>query len=142
MIIREFQGAYRWLSNFSACKIVLDGVEYASVEHAYMSAKSTDSKWKLFCSLTKSPGVVKKASRSIALPQDWDSQKVLVMKQCLEQKFSQEPYRSLLLATHNAVIQEGNRWGDTFWGVCLRTGIGKNILGKLIMGIRQSIVVK
>ena len=38
-MIKEFKGDYRWLSNFTPCKIELDGFIYPSVEHAYMSAK-------------------------------------------------------------------------------------------------------
>jgi len=33
-----------------------------------------------------------------------------------------------LLSTGNCEIQEGNYWGDTFWGVC--KGKGENNLGK------------
>lgn len=54
-MISEFQGNFRWLSNFAPCKIILDGIEYPSVEHAYMSAKSSERSWKLFCSNTSSP---------------------------------------------------------------------------------------
>ena len=46
MDILEFQGEYRWLSNFSPCEIILDGITYKSVEHAYMSAKSENEEWK------------------------------------------------------------------------------------------------
>jgi predicted NAD-dependent protein-ADP-ribosyltransferase YbiA (DUF1768 family) len=54
-------------------------------------------------------------------------------------KFSQEPYRTLLLNTGNILIQEGNRWGDTFWGVDLNTNVGENKLGLLIMQIREQL---
>jgi predicted NAD-dependent protein-ADP-ribosyltransferase YbiA (DUF1768 family) len=35
-MIIKFQGDYSWLSNFSQCSIILDGIEYPSVEHAYI----------------------------------------------------------------------------------------------------------
>jgi len=44
------------MSNFTPVKIILDNVEYYSVEHAYMSAKSQDKSWKEFCQ-TKKPRV-------------------------------------------------------------------------------------
>ena len=65
--------------------------------------------------------------------------RVDVMRQLLEQKFEQEPYRSLLLETGHIYLIEGNTWGDTFWGVDLETGEGTNVLGNLIMEIRRAL---
>jgi predicted NAD-dependent protein-ADP-ribosyltransferase YbiA (DUF1768 family) len=63
------------------------------------------------------------------------------MKQCLCQKYAQEPYKSLLIATKHKYLQEGNNWEDKFWGVCLETNEGENILGKLIMEIRERLIL-
>jgi predicted NAD-dependent protein-ADP-ribosyltransferase YbiA (DUF1768 family) len=49
-MIKEIQNEHRWLSNFAPVKINLDGIEYPSVEHAYMPAKSDNAEWKKFCS--------------------------------------------------------------------------------------------
>lgn len=138
-MIREFQGEYRWLSNFAPVKIVLDDMEFPSVEHAYMSAKCERISWKVFCMETIRPGEVKKKSRGIELVKNWEEIKLEVMALCLLQKFAQEPYRSLLIATGNKIIQEGNYWNDKFWGVCLKTNKGENNLGKLIMQVRDTI---
>jgi len=139
-MIKEFQRDYRWLSNFASAEVVLDGVKYASVEHAYMSAKSSDPKWKAFCADAKnSPGDVKRKSRTIDLRPDWEEVKLSIMEQCVRQKMNQEPYRSKLLATGKEHIQEGNTWKDTFWGVDLKTGNGHNHLGKIIMKIRKEL---
>jgi len=62
------------------------------------------------------------------------------MSECIEQKFNQEPFKALLLATKNEFIQEGNRWGDKFWGFCLKTNQGENNLGKLIMKKREGLL--
>jgi predicted NAD-dependent protein-ADP-ribosyltransferase YbiA (DUF1768 family) len=59
------------------------------------------------------------------------------MWECLNQKFRQEPFSTLLLATGDMYIQEGNFWGDTFWGVDLNSKIGENRLGKMRMEIRE-----
>jgi hypothetical protein len=138
-MIKEFQKENRWLSNFVPCTIILEGKIYSSVEHAYMSAKCTDQEWKLFCQKTKKPGQVKKASRGIKLRSNWEEIKIDIMKECLKQKYNQEPYKTKLKETGDQFIQEGNWWNDKFWGVCLKTGKGKNILGKLIMEIRKEI---
>lgn len=137
-MIKEFQNEYRWLSNFAPCKIILEGVEYPSVEHAYMSAKSDDEDWKYFCSNPNNKaGDVKRQSKYIQLKRNWDSIKISVMEECVNQKFTQEPYKSKLLATGDVYLQEGNRWNDKFWGVCLKTNKGENHLGKLIMNVRK-----
>ena len=58
---------YSWLSNFAPCKIILDGIEYASVEHAYISTKSDNQEWKIFCKNEPKAGKVKRASSDITL---------------------------------------------------------------------------
>lgn len=102
-----------------------------------MSAKSNDIKWKNLCQNTKKPGDVKRASRKIKLRSDWENIKIEVMRKCIDQKFNQEPYKTKLIQTENEFIQEGNYWGDEFWGVNLKNGKGKNILGNLIMEKRE-----
>jgi len=139
-MIKEFKYEYRWLSNFVPCNIELDGQMYKSVEHAYQSAKSEDDlNWKEFCVLETSSAEVKRQAKLIILRKDWDIVKENIMMDCLRQKFSQEPYKQLLLDTKNEQIQEGNWWGDDYWGVSLKTGQGQNKLGKMIMKIRQEI---
>ena len=138
-IIKEFQGEFRWLSNFAPCEILFVDGKYKSVEHAYMSAKSFDPEWKEFCQTEEKPGVIKKASRGIELIPNWNELKLIAMADCLVQKFNQKPYKQKLMDTGIAYIQEGNRWGDTFWGVDLRTGKGCNTLGVMIMAIRASL---
>jgi ribA/ribD-fused uncharacterized protein len=139
-IIKQFQNEYRWLSNFAPAEVILDGITYASVEHAYMSAKSDEIKWKTFCADAKnSPAAVKKESKLLKLRSDWEKIKINVMEDCVRQKMRQEPYRSKLLATGSAIIQEGNTWKDMFWGIDLHTGNGFNHLGKIIMKIRTEL---
>lgn len=138
-MIKEFQNEYRWLSNFAPCSITLDGVEYKSVEHAYMSAKSDDPIWKEICRFSPSPSKIKKVSRTIELVPDWEQKKILVMMKCLVQKFNQSSYKEKLIDTRDKYIQEGNYWGDEFWGVNLKTGKGKNLLGIMIMTIRETL---
>lgn len=139
-MIKEFQKEYRWLSNFAPVKIILSEVIYPSVEHAYMSAKSNDPQWKLICAdESKTPGDIKKLGRQVKLRDDWDTMKILVMRDCISQKFSQNPYKKLLIATGDEEIQEGNNWGDVIWGIDLKTGKGQNLLGKLIMEFRKTL---
>lgn len=139
-MIEQFTDEYRWLSNFAPCKIVLDGIEYASTEHAYMSAKSEDPAWKEYCRTEPSAGKVKTKSYQVKLIDNWDLYlKYVTMYRILEQKFTLPHYRELLLATGDQYIEEGNMHGDMFWGVCMKTTLGKNILGHMIMSIRSKL---
>ena len=41
--------------------------------------------------------------------------------------------------TGNLVLEEGNGWHDTFWGVDLKTGEGENHLGRILMQVREEL---
>ncbi len=135
--ILGFQGEYRWLSNFVPVDIEFDDVIYPSVEHAYVAAKCND-----ICD--RSPiqkmtaGQAKRYGKTMHLSPWFESSKISIMRGFLDQKFSKEPYRQLLIDTDGSYIEETNAWGDTFWGVC--DGKGQNILGVLIMQIRSEIL--
>lgn len=139
-VIKEFQGEYRWLSNFWPCNLSCAGLIYPSVENAYQAAKClyrTDVPQ--FTNLT--PGQAKRLSREIEIRPDWEDAKVGVMRELLAIKFGplHPKLRQMLLDTGDAELQEGNRWHDTYWGVDLTTGKGQNNLGKLLMQIRKEI---
>lgn len=139
-MIKEFQKEYRWLNNFAPVKITLDNIDYYSVEHAYMSAKSDNIEWKKFCSDSENKaGDVKRKSKTLKVKDNWNEIKIQIMRECIKQKFNQEPYKTKLLNTGTEYIQEGNMWNDKFWGVCLKTNKGQNNLGKLIMEIRNQL---
>lgn len=110
-MIKEFKDDYYFLSNFYPVKIVYKGVEFASVEHAYMSEKSDDEEWKKFCSdSSNSPSKVKKYSKHIELKDNWNDIKLQVMEDCLRLKFNQEPFKTMLIETGKHYLQEGNDW--------------------------------
>lgn len=137
MSILEFQGEYRWLSNFWPVMVSLDGVDYPSVEHAYQAAKTHLSLRDPFrhCSA----GQAKRLGRTVKMRADWEQVKVSTMRSLIKQKFA--PGTELgekLKATGDMQIVEGNHWGDVFWGVC--KGRGQNQLGQLLMGIRADLL--
>lgn len=47
-MISEFQGQYRFLSNFWPAVVQLDGIYYPTVEHAYQAAKTLQPIWRLY----------------------------------------------------------------------------------------------
>lgn len=134
--IKEFQGEYRWLSNFWPVEVVFDFITYPSIEHAYQAAKTRNIVAReAFRNCTA--GEAKRMGRTLNIREDWEAVKLVVMEGLLRQKFLTPHFREKLLATGDCQIIEGNKWGDTFWGVC--RGKGENHLGKLIMGIREEL---
>lgn len=136
MAIEEFQGSYRFLSNFWPASVEYDGVTYPTVEHAFQAAKTLNKEERnKFQNITAAQA--KKLGRTVTLRSDWEEVKVSIMKELLEKKFSHSKLRDKLSQTKPHKLIEGNYWNDTFWGVC--RGVGKNTLGELIMEIRETL---
>ncbi len=136
-IVREFQGDYRWLSNFHMCSVKWAGKVYPSAEHAYQASKTMDWDERNTIARMNTPGQAKRAGRALTMRPDWDNIKRGAMRDIVEAKFRQNPdLAERLLYTGEATLEEGNRWGDTYWGVDLRTGKGENHLGRILMTVR------
>lgn len=135
--IDSFSGEFRFLSNFYMCDVMFDGLLYPSSEHAYVAAKTTDIDERLFIQKIVKLRDVKTYGRSeLVLRPDWDNLKTYFMHSIVIDKFERnEDLRELLLATGDAYLEEGNHWGDTYWGVC--DGVGSNWLGRVLMNVRE-----
>lgn len=134
-MVSEFQGEFRFLSNFWPCKVEFEGIMFPSVEHAYQAAKTLDMQKRKEIAALDSPGKAKRAGSKLELRPLWEEIKVPIMKELLIKKFLNRELWFKLKQTQGELI-EGNTWGDTFWGVC--RGQGENILGRLLMEIRDS----
>lgn len=132
-----FSGDYAFLSNFYRSPVSYDGRTWKTVEHAYQAAKTNIESEKEAIRNAELPNKAKRMGKSVTMRSDWDYVKVGVMEELLRLKFDIPELEALLVATGNLPIVEGNYWGDTFWGVDINTGIGKNMLGKLLMMIRE-----
>lgn len=133
--ITSFSGENRWLSNFWPCYI--DGI-LTTVEHKYQACKCENDEDVKLILAAKTPGEAKKLGRKVKICDDWDAIKVGVMRELLSIKFDREINPGLytkLMATKGYELIETNNWGDVFWGVC--NGVGKNMLGKILMEIRD-----
>jgi ribA/ribD-fused uncharacterized protein len=133
-MIKEFTGKCRFLSNFYLWPISHGGILFPSLEHAYQAAKTKDWDVAVRVSQCKTPASAKSMGRRLKLRSDWESVKLNVMEDLVGIKFADEPLHSLLKATCPQVLEEGNWWGDTFWGVC--NGKGENHLGRILMKVR------
>jgi ribA/ribD-fused uncharacterized protein len=136
MKIDLFSGKYRFLSNFYPCNVEFEGRTYPSTENAYQAAKTPDVYTRNeFVAMSASQA--KKFGRRIRIRSDWESVKVGIMLDLLRKKFARGAIRDQLIATGDAELIEGNHWGDRFWGVC--NGVGENMLGKLLMQVREEL---
>ncbi|MGL5775335.1 MAG: NADAR family protein [Aeromonas veronii] len=132
-----FFGEWRFLSNFHPATVVMDGVEYPTVEHAYQAAKSNCHNTRIWVRDMPTAGAAKKAGRKITVRPDWDDVKVTVMIGLTIQKFNNPHLAEMLRGTGSRRIEEINTWGDTFWGTC--KGVGENRLGKILMDVRSKL---
>ncbi len=140
MAIGPFQGEYRWLSNFWPARVELDEQVFHTVEHAYQAAKTLKPHERLDIVMCPTPGAAKAAGRKLTLRPDWDSVKLHIMFDLVLQKFwNNLELRAKLIATDGEELIELNTWGDRYWGVC--NGVGQNHLGKILMQVRDEIIV-
>lgn len=139
-VIDQFDGAYRFLSNFCFCTIDMgDGLIYPSVEHAFQAAKTDDMNERRRIANMPTAAQAKRAGRRVTLRPNWDSIKRDVMLELVRMKFNDNPdLAAELIATGNATLIEGNWWGDTYWGVC--RGVGQNHLGRILMTVREDLI--
>lgn len=136
--ITEFQGEYRFLSNFWPAEVEYEGDVYASVEHAYQAAKTLDRNGRAMIQRAASPGIAKRLGQNLPIRPDWENVKVGIMSQLVTEKFfNHKELQRKLLATGERDLIEGNYWGDTFWGVY--RGKGSNYLGKILVAVRAGI---
>jgi len=143
--ISSFKGEHAFLSNFHQCSIFYEGLMFPSTEHAFQAAKTLDQQLRMYIAAARTSGKAKQMGgpNGIIPPdkfrEDWDEIKVDVMRELLVIKFSKAYLMQQLLATGTAMLVEGNDWHDTFWGVTNHNGVGSNILGHLLMSIRQEL---
>lgn len=135
--IDRFRGPYDFLSNFYPAKLRYEGLTYCNAEAAYQAQKGKEDAVRP--SFSRLYGdEAKRRARQIPLREDWEERKVAVMEGVLAAKFSQNPHLAQwLMETGEALLREGNPWGDRFWGVDQKTGAGENRLGQLLMALRD-----
>lgn len=135
--IDRFAGRFRFLSNFYWSTIIVDDLEYPTVEHAFQAAKTTDSFQRDLIRSASTPAIAKRRGRHAKLQKNWEANKLDVMETLVRKKFQDPELGLALLDTRDAELIEGNSWHDKFWGVY--DGEGKNHLGKILMKVREDL---
>ena len=138
--IAEFQGEFRYLSNFWACPVEFEGVVYPSAENAYQASKCKNQEDRAqFLNITAA--AAKQLGKTVELRNDWDAVKLHNMRLIVRDKFARNAdLAASLKETADARLIEGNNWRDTYWGVDQRTGIGDNHLGRILMETRSELL--
>lgn len=139
-MIDNFKGKYFFLSNFYNIAVVYDGIQYMNNEAAFQAQKMVNWEDRKDFSELK-PGVAKRKGRHVELRDDWEEIKVSLMLEICWTKFISHPELSKkLIETYPHELVEGNDWGDRYWGVC--DNEGKNVLGEILMYIRNHIILQ
>lgn len=144
-LVYEGHWVFNWFSNMIPCPFPLiqefkgEVLSFASVEHFYQGNKTLVlEERKLFTNPSLKPGKAKRLSRSLTIREDWELVQVQVMKEALQLKWTQEPFKTQLLKSEGSII-EFNNWRDKDWGVCITSLEGRNILGILLEEVREEL---
>ena len=129
----RFRDEYYFLSNMYPIYIPYKNGLYKCVESAFQMMKCSDDNEKKGFELLNG-FEAKKRGRRVKLRDDWNEIKLDVMRDILEVKFSSPDLKNKLMRVNEEIVEDNN-WGDRYWGRC--NGIGKNMLGKLLMEIRD-----
>lgn len=128
-----------WLRNDYACSIIIAGITYPSVEHAYQAQKFTDLNIKNEIANTPDVKTVRKIGRSYSIRDNWDDVRSTVMETLLRQKFYNDQVLGERLARtgSNAIVMTEY---DHFWGIG-DDGYGENKLGNLLQIVRSELQI-
>lgn len=137
-----FSDAAGVLCNWSAHGVTIWGQYFQTVEHAYHYCKFQD------VSSVTAEQIKQAASPYIAMKiaqknksyrrSDWENIKVATMREITRAKYRQhDDARQILLDTGDRLLVENSPW-DYFWG-CGADGNGQNIMGKILMEVRQEL---
>lgn len=132
------EAPYGCFSNFSAHGFVVEDRYWPTSEHYFQAQKFVGTPYAEKIQTAKSPAIAARLGRSRKEPirADWEAVKDDIMRQAVLCKFqTHADIRAILLATGEAEIVE-NAPRDYYWG-CGKTGEGKNMLGKILMEIRE-----
>lgn len=133
-----------WFSNMMQLEnpIVWNGVQYWTIENFYQAMKTEDvEQQKLIANLSAHKS--KSYGRTVVLRPDWEDYKLKVMWFALNHKFAPgTEAASRLINTNPTLIVEWNNWQDIFWGVDVSPLNGQNILGRMLMTLRNKLKTK
>ena len=116
----------------------MEGIYWPTAEHYFQSAKFLGIDIKVEIANLASPfeAAIYGRNKKKPLRPDWEYIKIEIMRCAIYNKFYQNPdINEVLLSTNNYTLVEHTK-NDSFWGDG-GNGTGKNMLGKLLMELRD-----
>lgn len=141
-------GEFGFLSNLYRAEIEFEGMKFTSAEYAYQYGKyrnETEKEKEILKWAMSAPtgSLIAQLSHSLfswQIKPNWSNDKINRMKNVLKAKFSQhQDLKEKLLKTGDLILIENSK-SDPFWGID-KNGKGKNMLGILLMEIRNEIKI-
>lgn len=127
-----------FLNNFYPSNMFIYGFWWNNVEAPYQSQKTLDLEEKKLIWKCKTPRQARDLGQKIKLRPDWELIKENIMYECVLAKFLQnDRLRAALKATLTEELIEDSPI-DYYWG-CGADGSGQNMLGKILMKVREVI---
>ena len=138
---RASERPYGCFSNLYRCRVVLDGVEYPTSEHAYQAAKARKPEVRNWLMSAPSPSLLAMAAHGLYswdIAPGWSKNRRDRMRRVVLAKFTQnDDLAEILLSTGDEEIVEtpttdsevNRRWGKV-------NGVGQNWLGLILMETR------
>ena len=146
-MIDSFRGEYAFLSNCHPAQggIELEGAKYPTVENAFQAAKTPDVEDRKPFE-TATAAAARRMGKRVQLRSDWDYARVEIMRGLVRTKFAEPEMSTLLLATADEKLVDGNKWHDNYWGICMcprcKGEKGLNWLGRILMAVRNELSEK
>ncbi len=140
---KDIDASYEIFSNFAPVPVTIDSLTYPTTEHYFQAAKFIDST-PLYAEQIRKAKTAAEAkklgkSRKYPIPNNWNELRIVVMHRALFAKMLQHnSFREALLKAEGALIVEASPF-DAFWGEG-RTKKGKNMLGVMLMDIRDTLI--
>jgi len=133
-------GTYGFLSNLYKKPVEFEGRVFPTSEHAYQFGKFIDPEAREWAMKSPKPHllcIVAHGLNSWDIVKNWSKIRFDRMYKVLQAKFSDPELKEKLLNTGNLILIENSKT-DTTWGIG-KSGKGKNMLGKLLMKVRDEL---
>lgn len=138
----KIKDEYGCFSNFAHYDFMLDGKIWMTSEHYFQAQKFCGTEYEEVIRLLDSPMKAAEMGRNRDLPlrEDWEQVKDDIMRRAVCAKFTQnKEIRDILISTGKETIIEKTT-NDYYWG-CGKDGSGKNMLGIILMEIREKLLL-
>lgn len=134
------KGEYGCFSNFSRHPVKIKGETWPTTEHYFQAQKFAGTRHEIEVRKAHSPKEAANMGRDRKRPlrSDWEKVKDDIMREAVRAKFTQyEQLKKTLLSTGESILVE-HTVNDSYWGDG-GDGSGKNMLGKILMEIREEL---